>query len=122
MADSKEGSGKLHPSQETVFSPSNWFPTIGVYGHYRLGIMMAKHKHEEEGNDAPGLTGEHPMTVAYSNVDLDIVNRARKLCGYEPATLSASGSHEHESTHKISPVNTTPHKHPRRPWEQREKR
>lgn len=119
MPKSSEGSGKLDPEHEAVIPNAQWYPTIGDYGHYRLGLMMARQP-DAENKHVNGPIGNHPMTIAYTNADLDIVNRARKLCGYPLATLTAGGSQEPDNIHKVSPINTTKHRHPRRPWERKD--
>ena len=71
---------------------------------YRLGVAMAASPDFDHDYPTSGEFVDHMVMVAYSQADVDIVNRAYKKFGYKAKKLSTKGSQEMKDTYVISPV------------------
>ncbi len=103
MSKAEEGTGQIHPNHAAAMTRGSWYPDMSAYGHYRFMMVAASSPNKSKASPA-GPIGEHPFSVAYSKVDQDIINFARKVCGMEELPLGPGDSRESEDVHKISPM------------------
>ncbi len=99
-------SGKLNKDHAAAMPNVQWFPTMTPYRHMRTMILAASLP------DAPQIAvdspiADQPFSIAYTDADRDIIDRAAKLCGFDSVKLSDKHSRESDEVHKISPVSTS---------------
>jgi hypothetical protein len=75
-------------------------PSSNPYKAYRFAMAMANHKIK----DHSGPADNYAVFVAYSDGDEEIISDAMKLTGEKSVVIADKGSHEPDSTYKISSV------------------
>jgi hypothetical protein len=95
----------LHPDQYHAISGASHYPDLPshYYNMYRFGVHMASSP-ENQTMAVNGPTSNEMVTLAYSQADLDIINRSAKEMGIRGAELTKFGSTETKDTYKTSPV------------------
>ena len=78
--------------------PSNF------YHKYRLGLACAGSPENMESVTTVGPANDKMVMIGYTDVDVEIYDRAHKKMGYKYKKLTSTGSKEHESIQKVSPV------------------
>ena len=74
------------------------------YHKYRLGVAMAGSPDWDHDYPVDGEFVDHMVMVAYTQADVDIVNKANEKFGYKQQKLSTRGSQEMPDTNAVSPV------------------
>ena len=92
------------PNVSHVGVPGNPQGPTNYYHKYRLGVAMAASPDFEHEYPVNGEFVEDMVMVAYSEADVEIVNRAYTKFGYHAKKLSTKGSQEMKDTYVISPV------------------
>ena len=94
---------ELRPGVSATMPATNYYPELpssSPYHTYRFGMSMADHtiKHPN------GPSKDSAVTVAYSEGEQEILDRAEKKYGVRPNRLADAESAEPEGTNKNSPV------------------
>ena len=96
----------LHHDQHNAISGARRYPELPshYYNMYRFGVHMARSP-ENQTMDPNGPAANEMVTLAYSQADLDIINKSAKEMGLRGAEITKFGSQESKDTHTVSPVN-----------------
>lgn len=96
----------LHKHQKNVMPGATRYPDTPAhyYNMYRFGVHMAGSPDNEHGFDPAGPSGNEMVTLAYSQADLDIIEKSAKAMGFRGARMTAHGSVEPGDTYITSPV------------------
>lgn len=85
------------PGMETYTSIPGMY-----YGMYRFGIHMAGSPNN--GSPQQGPTSNEMVTLAYTDVEQDIIDHSAKQMGFKRKSLSSPKSKELDTTNKTSPI------------------
>jgi hypothetical protein len=75
-------------------------PSSNPYKAYRFAMAMANHKLKDESGPAENFA----VISAYTDGDEEIIHDAVKLTGEKKIIIADKGSHEPDSTNRVSPV------------------
>ena len=103
LFDLYEGKVVMSSLVKDCLPPSMMFPDMdNEYEHYRFTLALAG----SSGRDKPidGTLRNHPVAVAYTKEEFDIIDQARKSMKKEKHLFNHTNSREREDVHKISPV------------------
>lgn len=88
-------SSKLRRSAESAIPDAHLYPTLdnsSPYNSYRYGIALAGSPNDPM--DRKGPMQSKLVTVAYTDGDAEIINKANKIMGVKNKVLTSKTSHE----------------------------
>jgi hypothetical protein len=96
--------GRLHPHHNSAIKNLTRFPDMPghYYDMYRFGVHMAG-AHNDPAEAGPAAN--ELMTVAFSEVDEEIIQTTAKALGLTMKPMSGKKSEEPTDTNKLSPIN-----------------
>lgn len=86
---------KLRRSAQSAIPDANFYPALdnsSPYASYRYGIALAGSP--DETMDRNGPTQSKMVTLAYTEGDAEIINKANKIMGVKGKTLTSKKSQE----------------------------
>ena len=86
---------QLRRSAEAAIPDAQFYPALdnsSPYASYRYGIALAGSPDETMDRDGP--TQSKMLTLAYTDGDAEIINKANKMMGVKGKALSSKKSHE----------------------------
>jgi hypothetical protein len=96
---------KLPAHTEYVLPNAMAMPTMNsYYDHYRYLVALAGYP--DFYIPTMGPIQDHPLSIAYTDTELEMIKTALKSMGKEYITISSSKSQEPPDIHKVSPVRT----------------
>ena len=104
----KEGQGELDKYYQASLNGALTFPNMDQYYElYRFSVLTASaDAHGGFATDATHVLRDHPMTVAYSKEEQQMVADTAKALGKKTQELTPHGSTEPKDTNITSPVAT----------------
>jgi len=101
---SSKKSSALHPVHKSALKDLTTYPELPgwYYDMYRFGVDMAGSPDGEMNRTS--ATANQLTTLAYTDVDAEIINRSKKNMGLKGKTLTSKDSQELADTNKTSPV------------------
>ena len=101
-----EGSKPIRRSAKAAIPNMQMFPQLdngNVYSSYRYGVALAGSP-EESNVDQESVTNSKMVTIAYSDGDAEIINKANKKMGINARAVTDKTSHESATVETSSPV------------------
>ena len=95
----------FHKQHKTVIPGATRYPDTPshYYNMYRFGVHMAGSPNDQN-FDPAGPTANEMVTLAYSQTDLEIIEKSAKAMGFKSSQMTSLGSHEPTDTYTTSPV------------------